>query len=110
MKRRRRPSTAALDPLEYLPSPPEYHRAPELGVLAALLSILDVVFVAVLGANRDLLDDERPAWLPLSSTAPAADKVLNQIDRLRRAVHAYREVALPPPPPAEPAADDDIPF
>jgi len=109
MKRPRRPSTAALDPLEYLPSPPEYDRAPELGVLAALLSILDVVFVAVLGANRDLLDDERPAWLPLSPTAPAADKVLNQIDRLRRAVHAYREVALPPPA-AEPATDDDIPF
>jgi hypothetical protein len=110
MKRRRRPSTAALDPLEYLPSPPEYDRAPELGVLAALLSILDVVFVAVLGANRDLLDDERPDWVPLSPTAPAADKVLTQIDRLRRAVHAYREVALPPPPAAEPPADDDIPF
>jgi hypothetical protein len=109
MKRRPRPSTAALDPLEYLPSPPEYDRAPELGVLAALLSILDVVFVAVLAANRDLLDDERPDWVPLSPTAPAADKVLNQIDRLRRAVLAYRDVALPPPA-AEPAADDDIPF
>jgi len=109
MKRRRRHGTAALDPLEYLPSPPDCDRAPELGVLAALLSILDVVFVAVLGANRDLLDDERPNWVPLSPTAPAADKVLNQIDRLRRAVHAYREVALPPPA-AELAPDDDIPF
>jgi hypothetical protein len=110
MKRHRRPKTAALDPLEYLPSPPEYDHAPELGVLAALLSILDVVFVALLATNRDLLDDERPAWVPLSPTAPAADKVLNQIDRLRRAVQAYRAVALPPPPAAEPAADDDIPF
>ena len=109
MKPRRRPKTVALDPLEYLPSPPEYDRAPELGVLAALLSILDVVFVALLATNRDLLDDERPTWVPLSPTAPAADKVLNQIDRLRRAVQAYRAVALPPPA-AEPAADDDIPF
>lgn len=107
--KRRRPKTAALDPLEYLPSPPDYDRAPELGVLAALLSILDVVFVAVLAANRDLLDDERPYWVPLSPTAPAADNVLNQIDRLRRAVQAYRTAALPPPA-AEPAADDDIPF
>jgi hypothetical protein len=110
MMKRRRPKTAALDALEYLPSPPEYDRAPELGVLAALLSILDVVFVALLATNRDLLDDERPDWVPLSPTAPAADKVLNQIDRLRRAVQAYRSVALPPPPAAEPAADDGIPF
>ncbi|MFH1865851.1 MAG: hypothetical protein ABIK85_08200, partial [Candidatus Eisenbacteria bacterium] len=76
MKRQRRPKTAALDPLEYLPSPPDYDRAPELGVLAALLSILDVVFVTLLATNRDLLDDERPDWVPLSPTAPAADKVL----------------------------------
>jgi hypothetical protein len=110
MKRHRRPETVALDPLEYLPAPPDYDRAPELGVLAALLSILDVAFVALLATNRDLLDDERPSWVPLSPTAPAADKLLNQIDRLRRAVQAYRSVALPPPLPAEPAADDDIPF
>ena len=109
MKRQRRPKTATLDPLEYLPSPPDYDRAPELGVLAALLSILDVVFVTLLATNRELLDDERPAWVPLSPTAPAADKVLNQIDRLRRAVQAYRTVALPPPPAPE-ATDDDIPF
>ena len=108
MKRHRRPKH--FDPLGWLPSPPEYDHAPELGVLAILLSILDVVFVALLAANRELLDEERPSWSPVPPTAPAADKVLHQIDRLRCAIQAYRRAALPSTPASEPATDADIPF
>ena len=109
MKPRRPPKTKPLDPFEWLPSPPEFERCPELGVLAILLSILDVVYIGLLAANRDLLDEERPSWSPLSPTAPAADNILRQIDRMRRAVAAYQHAALPPPPAPEPT-DDDIPF
>jgi hypothetical protein len=110
MKRHHQTKTAALQPLDWLPSPPEYERSPELGVLAILLSILDVVYIALLAANRDLLDDDRPHWSPLGPTAPAADTILRQIDRLRRSVAAYQHAALPPPPDTSPLADDDIPF
>jgi len=109
MKRHRPPKKPAIQPLDYLPSPPEYDRAPELGVLAILVSILDVVYIALLAANRDLLDDERPYWFPLSPTASAADAILPQIDRLRRAIAIYQHAALPPPPSSK-SADDDIPF
>ena len=94
----RRPKTPTLSPLEWLPSPPEYERAPELAVLAILLAILDVTYLALLAANRDLLDDERPYWSPLSPTARPADAILRQIDRLRRAVATYQRAALPPDP------------
>jgi len=87
----------------------DFERCPELGVLAILLSILDVVYIALLAANRDLLDEGRPSWSPLSPTAPAADTILRQIDRMRRAVAVYQHAALPPPPAPEPT-DDDIPF
>jgi hypothetical protein len=78
-------------------------------VLAILVATLDVVSTVMLAANLELLDDERPSWRPLPPTAPAADTILRQIDRLRRAVDAYRRVAAPRPPP-RPPADDDIPF
>jgi hypothetical protein len=106
MTRRRPPRVAALD---WFPTPPDYDRAPELGVLAILVGILDVVAMAMLAANLELTDDERPHWRPLPPTVPAADAVLRQVDRLRRAVDAYRRVALPEPAP-EPPSGDDIPF
>lgn len=103
----RRPKTSTLAPFDWLPSPPEYERAPELGVLAILVSILDVTYVALIAANRDLLDDERPYWSPLSPTARPADTLLRQIDRMRRAITTYQHAALPAPPERNP---DDIPF
>ena len=105
----RRPKTQTLSPLDRLPSPPEYEHAPELGVLAILLSILDVTYVALLAANRDLLDDERPYWSPLSPTARPADAILRQIDRLRRAIATYQRAALPTHPDSQ-SVTDDIPF
>ena len=110
MKRRRPPKTKPLDPFEWLPSPPEFERVPELGVLAILLAVLDVVYISLLAANRELLDEDRPYWSPLSPTAPLADTILRQIDRLRPAVAAYQHAALPPSPDPPGSADDDIPF
>ncbi len=93
----------------WFPTPPDYDHAPELGVLAILVDVLEGVSIIMLAANRELLDDERPDWRPLPPTAPAADKLLRQIDRLRRAVDAYRRVAAPKPQP-EPPDDNNIPF
>ena len=109
MVRRRHPPprTPALD---WFPTPPEYDHAPELGVLAILVGILEGVSMVMLAANLELLDDDEPPyWRPLPPTAPAADNLLRQVDRLRRAINAYRRVALPQPAP-EPPSDDDIPF
>jgi len=92
----------------WFPTPPDYDHAPELGVLAILVDVLEGVSMIMLAANRELLDDEPPYWRPLPPTAPAADKLLRQIDRLRRAVDAYRRVAAPKPAPEPP--DDNIPF
>jgi len=103
----RRPNPQILSPFDWFPSPHEYERSPELGVLAILLSILDVTYVALLAANRDLLDDEHPYWSPFSSTARPAAAVLRQIDRLRRTIATYQHAALPPPPQHAP---DDMPF
>ena len=94
---------------DWFPTPPEYDRVPELAVLAILVDLLEGVSMVMLAANRELLDDEPPYWRPLPPTAPAADKLLRQIDRLRRAVDAYRRVAAPKPAP-EPPPDDNIPF
>jgi len=103
-----RPKTAALAPLNWLPSPTEFEQAPELGILACLVVILDVVYIALLAANRDLFDDDRPSWSPLSPTARPADTILRQISRLRRTVAVYQRAALPPSPTLE--VSDDIPF
>ena len=94
----------------WFPTPPDYDHAPELGVLAILIDVLEGVSMIMLAANRELLDDERPYWRPLPPTAPAADKLLRQIDRLRRAVDAYRRVAAPKPAPEPSPDDNNIPF
>jgi hypothetical protein len=95
----------------WFPTPPDYDHAPELGVLAILVDVLDGVSMIMLAANRELLDDdERPYWRPLPPTAPAADKLLRQIARLRRAVDAYRRVAAPKPEADPPSHDNNIPF
>jgi hypothetical protein len=78
-------------------------------VLAILVGILEGVSMVMLAANLELLDHERPYWRPLPPTASAADNILRQADRLRRAINAYRRVAVPKPAP-EPPSDDDIPF
>ncbi len=108
MTRRRHP-TPRTPVLDWFPTPPEYDRAPELGVLAILTGILEGVSMVMLAANLELLDDEPPPyWRPLPPTAAAADNILRQVDRLRRAVDAYRRVAMPKPPPEQ--TSDEIPF
>jgi hypothetical protein len=94
----------------WFPTPPDYDHAPELGVLAILVDVLEGVSMIMLAANRELLDDEPPYWRPLPPTVPAADKLLRQIDRLRRAVDSYRRVAAPKPEPELMPDDNIIPF
>lgn len=112
----RRPSwnRDVVDSLDWLPTPPEYEHAHELALLALLVATLDVVTMVLLAENRSIGDDERPAWRPVHPTGPAAENVLRQIDRLRRALAAYRRAAAPPPPDpsgdAAPIGDEDIPF
>ena len=52
----------------------------------------------------------RPCWRPLPPTVPAAETVLRHLDRLQRALVAYRTAALIPPLPPPPSDPDDIPF
>lgn len=109
-KSRRRHPPPPIPAIEWFPTPPQYHHAPELGVLAILAGVLEGVSMVMLAANLELLDDDEPPyWRPLPPTVPAADAVLCQLDRLRRAVDAYRRVAVPQLAP-EQSPDDDIPF
>ena len=102
------------DSLDWLPTHPEYEHAHELALLALLVAALDVVTMVLFAENRSIGDDERPSWRPVHPTVPAAENVLRQIDRLRRALMAYRRAAVPPPPGSSsdtgPVSDDDIPF
>jgi hypothetical protein len=95
---------------DWFPSPPEYEHAPELAVLAILVSILESVSMVMLAANRGILDDDqRPYWRPLSPSTAAAEHILQHVDHLRRAVDAYRRIAAPTPEPGSPSGDE-IPF
>jgi hypothetical protein len=49
-------------------------------------------------------------YSPLPPTVPAAETVLRHLDRLQRALVAYRTAALIPPLPPPPPDPDDIPF
>jgi hypothetical protein len=93
----------------WFPSSHEYDCAPELGALAILADVLEAVSLVLFAANRELFDDARPHSRPLPPTVPAADKLLRQIDRLRRAIDAYCRLAAPTPAPASPPGDD-MPF
>jgi hypothetical protein len=109
-KSRRRHPPPPTPAIEWFPTPPEYDHAPELGVLAILAGVLEGVSMVMLAANLELLDDDEPPyWRPPPPTVPAADAILRQVDRLRRAMDAYRRVAVPAPAP-EPPPNDDIPF
>jgi hypothetical protein len=103
-----------VDCLDWLPTPSEYEHAHELAVLAVLVANLDVVAMVLLAENREIGDDDRPAWRPFHPTVPAAERVLRDIDRIRRSLMAYRRAAAPPAttPSADPApaTDEDIPF
>jgi hypothetical protein len=102
---------AQLEAFAWWPKPLEYDRAPELAVLALLATALDIVGRTLMVAHPEIGDTDRPFWRPLPPTVPAAECVLRQLDRLQRALVAYRNAALiPPPDPPPPDPDDDMPF
>lgn len=108
------PRCGACGCLDWLPTFPEYEHCRELAILAVLAATLDLVAMVLLAENREIGDDDRPSWRPLPPTVPAAANVLTQIERLQRALAAYRRAACPPStgphPAAAPPPDDDIPF
>lgn len=106
-----------------LPTPPELEQAPELAVLVALDSTLEIAACAVRVAHPEIDEDpECPYWVA-GPEGLAAEKLLELIDLLRAAIDRYRET-LPEPPPVEHVPDnpfdddpsgshdpaDDIPF
>lgn len=98
--------TAVRDlPSGWLPTPPQLEQAPELAVLVALDSTLEVAACAVQVVHPEIDDDpECPYWAAPPDRL-AAENLLVLIDRLRTALARYRE-ALPEAPPAEPIPDN----
>jgi hypothetical protein len=101
-----RPRARQLEAFAWWPTPPDYQRAPELALLTLLAAALDIVARTLTVAHPELGDADRPFWRPVPPTVPAAEAVLRQLDRLQRALVAYRTAALTPPPPRDP----DMPF
>jgi hypothetical protein len=110
-------------PSGWLPTPHQLERAPQLAILVALDSTLEVAICALQVAHPELDDDpESPYWVARPDRH-AAEKLLELIDRLRTAIARYRK-ALPDPPPADTVldhrydddlfgpddCDDEIPF
>ena len=110
-------------PSGWLPTPPQLEQAPELAVLVALDSTLEVAACALQVAHPEIDDDpECPYWVARRDRL-IAENLLILIDKLRTLIARYRK-ALPEPPPAELApdkpydddpsrpcvSDDDIPF
>ena len=100
---------AQLEAFAWWPKPLDYERAPELAVLALLAAALDIVGRTLCVAHPEIGDTDRPYWRPLPPTVPAAENVLRQLDRLQRALVAYRNTAIIPPTPPDPP-DTDVPF
>jgi len=94
--------------------PPTVHEiwaAPELGILAALMALLEITANALFVAHPELGDDQdsRPLWRPLPAVVPVAGNILRDAARLRRAIDRYRR-AITPPTASESSGSNDIPF
>ncbi len=92
-------------PSGWLPTPPQLEQAPQLAVLVALDSTLEVASFAVQIAHPEITDDpECPYWVARPDEL-AAERLLTLIERLRTVIARYRK-ALPVIPPAEVVTDD----
>ena len=76
-----------------MPTPDDLAHAPELAILAALESTLDLVVRALVCAHPELADPERPYWLRQASrVTAAAETVVDQSADMKQVLIAYREV------------------
>src|SRR5215831_17248724 len=89
----------------------ELDAAPELGVLAALLAVLDVADTALLAAHPELADHDRHYWIPTSRFVRQAASVIHHAAALRHVISEYRrEVTRPDESEPKVTSKDNIPF
>ena len=102
------PRPVAKHALDGPPTISQLEHAPELAILAALAAVLDLATDAVLAANPQLFDDERPYWVSLPDQVPVADRLLRDAARLRRTMARYRQAIITPlAAAADPQPNDD---
>ena len=78
--------------IDRTPTPDDLTRAPELAILAALESVMELVVRALVCAHPELADPERPYWLRQASrTTIAAETLVDQAAEMKQAVTKYRE-------------------
>jgi hypothetical protein len=104
-------TTAPASPSDWLPTPEELERAPQLAILVALDATLEMTACALQVAHPELVRDEPPYQL-FGPRLIVADELLSLVERLREALCCYRDLArahrrAPHPHLYDP---DDIPF
>ena len=78
--------------IDRTPTPDDLVDAPELAILAALESTLELVVRALVCAHPELADPERPFWLRRQSrTTIAAETLADQAADMKQAVTDYCE-------------------
>ena len=78
--------------IDRTPTPDDLVDAPELAILGALESTLELVVRALVCAHPELADPERPYWLRQESrTTIAAETLVDQTAGMKQAIIAYRE-------------------
>jgi hypothetical protein len=94
-----------------MPTPDNLVEAPELAILAALESTLELVVRALICAHPELADPERPYWLRHASRmATAAENVVDQSADMKQALIAYREAVEIRRQDEASEHPDDLPF
>jgi hypothetical protein len=74
------------------PTPDDPVDAPELAILAALESVLELVARALVCAHPELADPERPYWLRQASCVTAAAETVIQLSaEMKQVIIEYRE-------------------
>jgi hypothetical protein len=108
-------------PSRWLPTPPQLEQAPELGVLAALDTLLEVATCALQVALPEIdADPECPYWVA-GDDRLTAESLLQLFEDLRVLLARYRDETLRPADileddpchdelPCAAPSDDDIPF
>jgi hypothetical protein len=87
------------------PDPDELDHAPELAVLAALDSTLQLSLRALVALYPELIDPDRTPWArDCSLTSAAARRLVQRAGPLLRALRTYRAAVCPtsPLPPTPP--------
>lgn len=108
MTRRFAPDSRNLD---RIPTPDDLECAPELAILAALDHTLELATAALVCAQPELCDPERPYWLGCPTRSLTLAKTLvRRTHGLQRAIRAYRKALEIRPRREESPHLDDLDF